>query len=59
MQESETPSAPAHLTEIQREALKAVLAHDPVWVCEHDLLKLYGLPVTRPELEQFLKNEEG
>lgn len=55
---SELPPPITDLAKIQLEALKAILAHDPVWVCEHDLLTLYGLPDTRPDLAQFIQGIE-
>jgi hypothetical protein len=49
------PTRPASsLTELQRDVLAVIAAHDPVWRDKHDLLKLYGLPITRDELRNFI-----
>ena len=42
------------LTDMQRTVLAAIAVHDAVWEEEHDLLKLYGLPISRQELRQFI-----
>jgi hypothetical protein len=34
--------------------LVALAGHGPLWVFEHNLLALYGLPSTHRELRQFL-----
>ena len=41
------------LTDTQRTVLAALVAHDPVWEYQHNLLGLYGLPMTREELRQY------
>jgi hypothetical protein len=48
------PREASSLTDIQRTVLAAIAAHDAMWEEEHDLLKLYGLPISRQELRQFI-----
>jgi tetratricopeptide (TPR) repeat protein len=47
------------LTTIQRSVLAAVVAYDPVWRDEHNLLKLYGLPESRDGLRQFIAGSKA
>jgi tetratricopeptide (TPR) repeat protein len=50
----QAPREASSLTDIQRTVLAAIAAHDAVWQEEHDLLKLYGLPISRQELRRFI-----
>lgn len=45
---------PASLTHEQRSVLAALVAHDPLWAHDSDLLALYGLPHEREPLRQFI-----
>jgi hypothetical protein len=42
------------LSSAERRALEAVLRCESLWQVPHDLLRIYGLPTSRDELEQFL-----
>ncbi len=44
----------AMLTNLQRSVLKALIHHNPFWKYRHDLLKIYGLPISREELKREL-----
>jgi len=48
------PREASSLTDIQHTVLAAIAAHDAVWEEEHDLLKVYGLSISRQELRQFI-----
>jgi hypothetical protein len=52
--EPQPPRAAASLSAQQRAVLVALVGHGPLWMPEHNLLALYGLPSTHRELRQFL-----
>jgi hypothetical protein len=47
----------AVLSRVQKEALWAVLHCKPLWQCRHNLMEIYGLPITQDELAAFLLNK--
>lgn len=46
--------SPAMLTAAQHEVLMAIVAHDPLWEWECNLLALYGVPAERAALQAWL-----
>lgn len=48
------PRQASTLTDMQRPVLATLVAHDPLWTDEHNLLRLYGLPISREDLRQFI-----
>jgi tetratricopeptide (TPR) repeat protein len=47
---------PATITDAQREVLAAIVAHDPLWEWDSNLLTLYGLPAEREVLRAWLED---
>ncbi len=46
----------ATITDVQREVLAAIVAHNPLWEWDSNLLTLYGLPAEREVLLAWLEN---
>ena len=42
------------LTDVQRQAIKAIIDCKPLWSIESDFLQIYGLPTRRKKLKKFL-----